>query len=78
MKQISFCFGALLFALVATPAGADDFDVQFLAATCSPVTRGADAKVVVTAQGPGVQHRDGSLRDVVIYCPINARRQQVL
>src|SRR5262245_37468061 len=60
MKQILFCFGALLFASMAKPAYADDYEIQFLAATCSLVNR-ADATVVVTAQGPGVQHRDGSL-----------------
>ena len=71
MKRILLCLVALLLAPMAKLVYADDFDVQFLAAACPPAN-GADAKVVVTAAGPGVQHRDGSLKDVVIYCPINA------
>jgi hypothetical protein len=71
MKRILFCFSALLFASMAKPTYADDYEIQFLAAACSLVNR-PDAKVVVTAQGPGVQHRDGSLKDVIILCPINA------
>ena len=61
----------LLVALTSAPAGAVDFNEQFLAAACAP-QRPARAATVVTANGVGVQHRRGSIDDVVLYCQIDA------
>ena len=58
-------------AFAAAPIFADDFYEQFLVAAC-PSANPARSRVVVTANGPGVRHKDGSIEDVVIYCQIHA------
>lgn len=54
-------------ALTATDMFADE---QFLTAACSSANP-ARSRVVVTANGPGVQHREGSLENVVVYCQVH-------
>jgi len=61
----------LFLVLAANPIYADDFWLQYLAAAC-PVASKNNSQVVETEFGPGVQHRDGKLTDVVLYCSINA------
>jgi hypothetical protein len=62
---------ATALALAAAPAGAVDFNEQFLAAACTPAQPNR-ALTAVDANGVGVRHRPGSTRDVILYCQIDA------
>ena len=50
---------------------ADDFEEQFLLAAC-PSANPTLSRVVVTANGPGVRHKPGSVQDVVLFCQVHA------
>jgi hypothetical protein len=71
MKTIRCLLIVLFLALIAKPAYAQDFWLQYLAAAC-PVASKNNSQVVETEFGPGVQHRGGKISDVVLHCSINA------
>jgi hypothetical protein len=70
MMAIRYILIVPFLALVGKPAYAED-QLQYLAAA-SPVTSKNNSQVVETEFGPGVQHREGKLTDVVIRCSIDA------
>lgn len=71
VQRIFLNAAVVALAFAAAPIFADDFYEQFLVAAC-PSANPARSRVVVTAKGPGVRHKDGSIEDVVIYCQIHA------
>ena len=71
MQRIILRIAVAALAFAAAPIFAGDFYEQFLLAAC-PSANPARSRVVVTAKGPGVRHKEGSIQDVVIYCQIHA------
>lgn len=71
MQRIFLRTAVAAFAFAAAPIFADDFYEQFLLAACPPANP-ALSEVVVTPNGPGVRHKEGSIEDVVIFCQIHA------